>query len=171
MPGQPRKICSLVRQMLIQLNAERGGFVSNACYNFCYKRQRPKKSPVNWTKHTDSTLLRWLLIVAVVFAPLQGALSMPGHVCHVDQSVTKVEPSCHHSQTGAADNPASLEDPWCKDCANGNCGGACGFFHITFSLPAFAQFVFSETHFVMQPQVSDQQTGRVTSPPLRPPKR
>ena len=125
---------------------------------------------MNRSGYADNAVLRWLLVVTLVFAPLQGAFSAIEHVCDTDHSEMAVETTpCHHGDPVTKDDTASEKDCCEKNCVEGGCYGICSFFHITSSLPAFTQFLLHDTRVVLQANLSDLHFGRFTSPPFRPP--
>jgi hypothetical protein len=124
-------------------------------------------NPVSTLRHTSYDFLKGLLMMALVFAPIQGALSAPGHPCpadhHLAMMADNLDDSHHRTDT------ASEEHCCTQDCVSESCDIACGNVSVMPFLPIFTWIPLTNLYLVFQNYSLDAQTGRVTSPLLHPP--
>ena len=123
---------------------------------------------VNRTCNTDRYILNCLLIMAVVFTPLQGALSGLGNACPADHhTMATGERACDNHSANTA--TTSEKDRCSRDCNDGGCGCVCGLAHGTVFLPTVTQIPLIDRHPVFQVDPLNRKIGHITSPPLHPP--
>lgn len=123
---------------------------------------------------TGNPVLKWLLVMALVFVPFQGIMSMPAHDCHHDQAMNHETTIVHvtNNETLAAVSTIVTEENCCDHCdTNAVCDNACNVVHVdTFIIGLTASLVISEPHLLQQLQVLDAFHSQFDSPPLHPPK-
>ncbi|MCO6414009.1 MAG: hypothetical protein J5I92_14805 [Thiogranum sp.] len=120
---------------------------------------------------TDSPALKWLLIIALVFAPLQGAVSAFGNGCHPDHAMMAAEVSGSGAQA-AADTDATQQECLCDHCGdNGICDSACHCNAAPASafLTSFARLAVSDPRLPPRAQVLEPFFSHFVSPLLHPP--
>jgi len=112
--------------------------------------------------------LKWLLVIALVFAPFQGAMSAFGHDCHVDSAMMVAEVSGSDTMVGADTN--TERKCLCDHCDDKVvCDNACNAAHFSAFLLGFIPSAVSEPPLPLQTQVSDQFFSYVVPPLLHPP--
>lgn len=127
---------------------------------------RVQRNPI-----TDHPALKWLLVIALVFAPLQVAMSAFGNDCHVDHVMMAAEVSSSGTQA-AVDTDVTEENCLCDHCANkAVCDSACDCNAVPVSafLIDFAPLAVSDPHLPPQVQVLEQLFSYFVSPLLHPP--
>ena len=120
---------------------------------------------------TDYPALKWLLVIALVFAPLQGAMSAFGHGCHADHAMMAAEVSSSGTQA-AAETDATEEACLCDHCDdNGVCDSACdcNAAPVSAFLIGVAPLAVSASRLPLQAQVLEQFFSHFVSPLLHPP--
>jgi hypothetical protein len=118
---------------------------------------------------TGNPALRWLLVMAMLVAPLQGAMSALGSNCHADHVMTTAEVVGNGSQA-TVDADVTPKKCCCEDACNQEvCDGGCDAAHSGFSLVSFAPVAVIDPHLPIQAQPLDQLVSHLVSPLLRPP--
>lgn len=113
--------------------------------------------------------LKWLLVIVLVFAPLQGVMSALGHDCHADPAMMVAEVSGSDTSARADINIAKIKC-LCDHCDDKVvCDNVCNAAHIGAFLTGFAPSGLIEPRLLPQTQVSDQLFSYVVSPLLHPP--
>jgi len=112
--------------------------------------------------------LKWLLVIALIFAPFQGAMSAFGHNCHAGTAMMAAVVSGSDTTVRADTN--TEKKCLCDHCDDKVvCDNACNAGHIGAFLTGFASSGLNEPRLPPQTQVSDQLFNYVVSPLLHPP--
>ena len=119
---------------------------------------------------------RWidcLLVLAIAFAPLQGALSAYKDGCEHASNTVAVQADGHAvlADTDTSQDHTGAARHCCeKGCNCHDCAGACSLVHASFYLPS-PLLVFSSNHYTAyETQSMTFHIGRAVPPLFRPPR-
>lgn len=119
---------------------------------------------------TGHSALKWLLVVVLVFAPLQGALTAYDHDCHADHEAA-VDDRAGNSTLSVVDSDTTEKQCLCDDCSGQvACDSACNAAPNSVVLISFVPLRVSDLHPLLQAEAMERLVSHCVTPLLHPPK-